>query len=295
MKKTILSAIFIMTVFSAQIFSSEKASTEKPTTENEYKISIDQFGIFNDRLDDSDKKTLEEGGIILRSISSMKKLCVKSKLSAKKNESLNESSGMISDLVVMPMSKKVKSGYIAEIINFRPYEGNEDLIERINEAMSDFLSYTDIPYYSEQTKKTYPLYKYAEVTDTQIEGNTMIIKEILEMDMFGRFHSEITVENHEDYFLYKLKNTDKLKYKGFITVVSPEEMCSIVAVFRIGGNWMIYAVGGANILRIPFVNARAEPAFTGRVKAFADFVFKKIDNTGKNVETSVDKKDASKT
>ena len=243
-------------------------------------MSIDWSGTFNERLSDSDKMTLENGGVVLRSVSSMKKLCVRS------------DAGLVSKLVVEPMSEKIKSGYIAEIINFRPYKGNEDLIERINEAMSDFLSYTDIQFFSERHQRYFPLYNYAEVTGTKVEGNKTTISEILEMSMFGRFHSEITVENNGDHFLYKLKNTDKLKFKGLITVIKPEGMCSVVAVFRTGENWMIYAVGGANIVRIPIVNMRAEPAFTSRVKAFADFVFKKIDKTGTLKESTVDKSDA---
>jgi len=279
--KRILKIFIILNILTNVLnLNAQKKSCQNDCSIDIDKLVIDDLPLFNQKLKDKEKETLSKGGVLLRSVSSLKKLCV------------NRNSK--TDLAINPMSKKIKSGYIAEIINFRPFNGNEDLIEQINAAMSDFLSYTDIPYYSEQHKRYFPLYNYAEVTSITSNGNTTTINEILEMDMFGRFHSQIDIETYDDYFLYKLKNTDKLKFHNFITVAKPEEMSSIVAVFRIDDYWMIYAVGGANIVRIPIINMRAEPAFTGRVKAFADFVFKKIDKTGKDIESKVDKSDAIK-
>ncbi len=243
-------------------------------------LGIDFDSMFNGRLKESDREILDSGGVVLRSVSSMKKLCVKDTEDTR--------------LVTEPLRNILKSGYIAEIINFRPYEGNEDLVERIDEAMSDFLSYTEIPYWSEHEQAWFPLYNYAEVTETREQDGVKTIFETLEMDMFGRFHSRIDIENRGDTFVYRLRNTDKLKYKGIFTVIRPEKMQSVVAVFRLGKNWAIYAVGGANVIRPPFISERVEPAFTGRVKAFADFVFSRIDSSGGKVESAMDKSDASR-
>lgn len=243
-----------------------------------FRVGDGAMSLFNGRLGESERETVRSGGTLLRSVSSMKKLCVR-----------NE--GMPS-LVIGPMSKKVRSGFIAEIINFRPYEGNEDLIERINDAMSDFLAYTEIPYWSEHAQKWFPLYDSAEVLSVTTEGDVTTIDEMLEIDMFGKFRSRITVENYGTHFIYRLKNLDKLKYHGWLPVIDREELCSVIAVFRIDDCWMIYAIGGANALRIPFVKGRAEPAFIGRVKAFADYTFRKIDRTGEAAESALDRKDA---
>lgn len=245
-------------------------------------IDIDSTGIFNEKITAHEKEILESGETLLRSISALKKVCV------------NNTSQ--TNIVLDSMSEKIKSGYIAEIINFRKYNGNEDLIERINEIMSDFLSYTDIQFYSEYAEAYFPLYDYAEVIEqsSSKDGKTMTIKEILGMDMFGRFKSQIDVENHGEYFLYKLKNIDKLKYHNFITVVKPEKMCSTVAVFKVQDCWCIYAVGGVDVVRLPFLNYRAEPAFINRVKAFVDFVFLKLDKSGNAKESELDKSDAKK-
>ncbi|MBR1616324.1 MAG: hypothetical protein IJ673_12740, partial [Treponema sp.] len=54
------------------------------------RMKIDWSATFNERLSDSDKATLENGGVVLRSVSSMKKLCVK------------KDAGMVSKLVVEP-------------------------------------------------------------------------------------------------------------------------------------------------------------------------------------------------
>ncbi len=218
--------------------------------------------LFNEKAKKNDIEKLEKDSTILRSISSIKKIIMKETPKSK--------------LVIDPM-RRCKSGYMVEIINVRPCEGNEDLIDRINVAVSDVLSYEEIPYYSERHKKWFSLYDSAELVKSETNDNTTIIVEKLKMGGFGDFETEITIQNFGDYFVYRMRNLEKLKYKGVFTVCDPGEMDSVIAVYRDGENWVIYAIGGANIMRVPIVSFAIEPEFTGRVKAFSDFVFAKIE------------------
>lgn len=242
------------------------------------KIDALSLGMFNERLTDEDRRVVESGGVLLRSVSSMKKLCA-----AETEETMR---------VIGPMRNGVKSGYIAEIVNVRPYKGNEDLIERINAAMGDFLSFTEIKFRSEKDGNLYPLYRSAELLSSEERDGVLTIEERLTMDMLGTFRSRITVESRGTHFIYTLENLDKIKYKRIFTVCSPGELRSVVEVFRKGDWWVVYAVGGADAIRPPFFGSLIEPEFICRVRAFADFVFSAIDSEGRKVESSLDRRDA---
>ncbi|WP_191014664.1 DUF6675 family protein [Treponema zioleckii] len=222
--------------------------------------------LFNEKAKKTDIEKLEKENTILRSIGSIKKIIMKETPKSK--------------LVIEPM-RRCKSGYMVEIINVRPYEGNEDLIERINVAVSDVLSYEEIPFYDARNKNWEPLYDSAELVSSNTVGNKTVIIEKLTMKGFGDFKTEITLQNFGEYFVYRMRNLEKLKYKGFFTVCDPGEMDSVIAVYRDGDNWVVYAIGGANIMRVPIVSFAIEPEFTGRVKAFSDFVFAKIEKLQK--------------
>ncbi len=58
------------------LFAESVKTPEEISNTEEFRIDIDSTAIFNDRLKDSDKEILSTGGVLLRSVSSMKKLCV---------------------------------------------------------------------------------------------------------------------------------------------------------------------------------------------------------------------------
>lgn len=259
-------SFFLAFFFSSAIFAQNQ------------KIDVDSLALFNERLKESDKETLENGGVLVRSISSMKKLCAR-----ETEETLR---------VINPMKDGVKSGYIAEIWNIRPYKGNEDLIERINDAMGNFLSFTEIKFRSEKDGQLYPLYRAAELLSSEEKDGILTLEERLTMDLLGTFRSKIAVENYGTHFIYRLENLDKIKYRRFFTVCKKGELRSVVEVFKKGDWWVIFALGGADAIRPPFFGSMIEPEFICRVRAFADFVFSAIDSEGKTVKSALDRSDA---
>ena len=79
-----------------------------------------QAEIFNSKLSSDEKQKLETGEVLIRNINSMKDVCVKQ----------NDSSSRI-----LATMKKLDPSFVAEVIQIRPVEGNENLIEEIDSAL----------------------------------------------------------------------------------------------------------------------------------------------------------------
>lgn len=219
---------------------------------------------FNKNLTDAERATLGSGKVLIKSISSVKKASV---------DRTPETEQVIDAM------KKLGPTYIAEIIQVRPYEGNENLVENINAVLSDVSQYVGIPYYSERTGEWYELYSSAETTGKKVSGNKTTLSTILEMSVFGKFRSQIDIEKRDTNYFYMMKNLDKLRYHDKFNAVGKEKMQSVITVFRDGDKWILYAIGGADVLKIPFmsgINERVEVSFMNRIKTFCNYIFEKI-------------------
>lgn len=218
---------------------------------------------FNKKLSDSERQTIAGGEVLIRNISSMKDICM---------EKTDSTERIISTM------EKLDPAFAAEIIQVRPYKGNEDLKENINNALLNIEDYVGIPYFSERTQEWYELYSSAQI-DSIAESEDKKTKSIdctLEMSLFGKFKSEITVEDNDSFYYYELKNKDKLVYHGKFTAVKPEKMVSCITLFRDGDNWILYAIGGVDVPKIWFLKDRIETSFMNRIKTFCNFIFQKI-------------------
>lgn len=216
---------------------------------------------FNSRLSSSEKAKLENGEVLIRNIDSMKDICME------ENESTSK---------IIRTMKKLDPAFVAEVIQVRPYKGNEDLKEKINSSLENISDYVGIPYYSERTEKWYELYSSAQITGDKTEGSVRTIDCILEMSLFGKFRSMIKIEENENFYYYELKNLDKLVYHEKFTAVKPEKMYSCITLFRDGDNWVLYAIGGVDCPKIWFLKERIETSFMNRIKTFCNFIFSKI-------------------
>ena len=96
------------------------------------------------------------------------------------------------------------------------------------------------------------------------------------MKPFGYYTSETRIENRGNYYFFTMKNTQKLRYYDKFDAVGNEDMQAAIAVFRSGESWVIYALGGAKIIDLPFLVKRAETSFTNRIKSFAEAIFQKL-------------------
>lgn len=108
---------------------------------------------------------------MIRNINFRKNICLKENLFPMADELIQ----LINDL---------NPKYLAEIIQVKPYKGNEDLPQRLEELLINIPEYAGIPYYSQRAEAWYDLYESAEITDVIVENNVKTIKATLKMEPF---------------------------------------------------------------------------------------------------------------
>ncbi len=219
---------------------------------------------FNSRLSDSEKKQLAEGKVLIRNIDYASKMCLESD-----NAGAQKILGDIAGL---------RPSYLAEVIQIRPYAGNEDLPQRLVEQLMNIKDYVGIPYYSEQGDKWYDLYSSASIVSDAVrpDGTARDVKADLIMEPFGMIHTTIELYNTPDYVYYVSTNDNELWYFDKFKSINSKKMKSAILLFRDGDNWVLYGAGGVNAIKIPFLEKRIETSFINRIKTFCNYMFDKI-------------------
>ena len=217
--------------------------------------------VFNSRLTAEEAEKLNKGEVLIRNIGKMKKICVVEREETKK---------------VIDTMKELDPNYTAEIIQVRPYKGNENLRELIKSALLNISDYAGIPYFSERKQKWYDLYDSATITEQFRSRNKLNIKADLEMDPFGVIKADIHVEENENYLYYDMVNLNTLRYHDRFNAVKANKMQSAITVFRDGDNWVLYAIGGVDTFKIFFFEERVEVSFINRIKSFCSYIFEKF-------------------
>lgn len=226
-------------------------------------LTVNAEEMFNKNLSSSERKTLEEGKTVIRNTGKYKKICINSSASPVVARGLK-------------VLKKLDPNYLAEIIQKYPYEGNEDLLDKIDEVIKDVPSYVGIPYWSVQHERYFDLYSSATVKSTTTMDDKTIIRADLKMNPFGIIDTRMEIDKTENTYYYESTNLNTLKYSGF-NCVSEKDMKSIIMVFRSGDEWILYAAGGVDALSLPFFSSRIETSFMNRIKTFCSYCFSRID------------------
>ena len=217
---------------------------------------------FNKNLPEKDLKKLEEGEVVIRSIDKYNNMSIES-----------DNSGVIK---LREKVRKLGPNYLAEVIQIKPYKGNEDLPEKLYKALSNIPDYKGIPYWSERHQTYFDLYDEAEIIQRIGEGTSVEkILAKLNMEPFGEIYAPIVIEKNSDYILYVSTNNNGMKFKG-VTCVKKGNMQSDIILFRDGDNWVLYGVGGVNAIKVWFLQDRIETSFIGRIKSFCNFFFTKF-------------------
>ncbi|MCR5724463.1 MAG: hypothetical protein K6G80_05180 [Treponema sp.] len=216
---------------------------------------------FNRKLSSDERSRLEKGEVVIRNIDKMKHICVNETDATRK---------------IIKTMKDLNPNYTAEIIQVRPYKGNEDLLSVIKSSLLNISDYTGIPYWSVRVQKWYELYDSATITKQETSGNETTVLADLEMSPFGIIHATIHLEEGKDSLYYDMTNQNKLRYHDKFDVIKPENMKSAISVFRDGDNWVLYAIGGVNTYKVFFLEDRVETSFINRIKTFCNFIFSKI-------------------
>lgn len=226
-------------------------------------ISIPVFSLpFNSLLSQKEKDDLLNGQVLIRNIDKYKNMCI---------EGSNPGIQKLREIV-----DEQNPNYLAEVIQVKPYEGNENLQEVVRSALENISDYAGIPYWSERHQRYWDLYSSAVVVgSSQINETTKQINADLYMEPFGLIHSPILIEQTDDFLLYNTTNNNNLKFEGF-TVVKKQNMKSLILLFRYEDKWILYGVGGVKALKVSFLEQRIETSFINRIKTFCNFIFTKI-------------------
>lgn len=217
-----------------------------------------QENLYGKILSDSEKTSLESGETIIKSLKNYKNFSI-----------ISDNPGVKQ---IQSDTKKLKPAYLAEVIKIVPYEGNENIITKINEQLINVKEYVGIPYYSEHNDIWVDLYASCNIISENIEDNTSKIVADLYMEPFGDITTEVETNIYEDYYVYASQNLSTIKYSGF-TAVSKNEMKSLICVFRNGDNWILYGIGAVDAPDVFFMHDRIELSFMNRIKTFCKHIF----------------------
>ncbi len=218
---------------------------------------------FNEKLTEDELNTLSTGQVLIKNINNKKNICLKENLFSSADELLT----IMDDL---------NPKYLAEIIQIKPYEGNEDLPKKLETILNNIPEYAGIPYYSERHEHWYDLYDSAEITETFIENNVQTIKATLKMQPFDTVYETITLTSDENTVFYTAQNENKLRYLDKFDCIWPQKMKICILLFKDGDNWILYGIGGVNAPRIPFFTERIQTSFINRINTFCSFIFDKL-------------------
>ena len=219
---------------------------------------------FNSKISEQELSDLENGKVVIRNIDYSKHMCL---------ESDEENAVLLKNYI-----KKLSPKYIAEVIQVRPYLGNEDLPEKLEKLLLNVPDYAGIPYWSERNERFYDLYSSAVITDIQSTTNQINIKADLDMLPFGIVKESINIYKNTNSVLYFSENLNVLNYKGKFDCVGKNKMNLCILLFRENDNWILYGIGGVNAPRVFFLTERIETSFINRIKTFCNFIFNKLND-----------------
>ena len=218
---------------------------------------------FNSKLTADERNQISSGEILIKNINYEKFMCFKKGESELGDKLLAE----IRDLNPI---------YLAEVIQIKPYKGNEDLPQRLETLLNNVPEYAGIPYFSERGQQWYNLYDSAEIVESIDRVDGKDLKAELMMEPFDLVKEDISLWRSEDTILYTAVNTNKLRYLDKFDCVWPRKMKICILLIRDGDNWILYGIGGVNAPRVPFFTERIQTSFINRINTFCSFIFKKF-------------------
>lgn len=218
-------------------------------------------------LTQDDKGLLETGGVVLRAVGNV------SKISLTGGDSGAE--------VLLGELKLLKPTYLAEVIRTMPYEGNEDLPDKLVDILLELGNNVHIPYISSKGKEC-SLYRSATIKSNDVlEDGERVVKVDIVMPPVDVMDTKITVktveeEGEREYVRFTATNVDPLRFHN-IKVVGEKKTLSALLITNDGEKWTMYAICGANAIRLPFLEQSIRISFLNRIKGFCDYVVAKLD------------------
>ncbi|MCR5316686.1 MAG: hypothetical protein K6E22_00520 [Treponema sp.] len=171
--------------------------------------------------------------------------------------------------------KATSPTHFAEIMQVRPYKGNENLIAQLANLVTDIKSYRQIPYYTERHGAWAAMFTKAEVVSVSRGNLTSVYNAVFRMPPFAEFDAQVSTTQIGDTLYFATKNKGKIEYKIF-DAVKPEKMECGLVLFREGDYWILYGAGAVKTNGSPFVKKRVNRAFVNRIKDFSMYFIKKL-------------------
>ena len=220
--------------------------------------------LFNERLTGGEIIALRKGEVVCNSIG---------KLKYSRINNIPEFTQLVSAV------KKVNPNHLAEVIKILPYKNYRNLTEIISTMLRDEKSYTMAPYFIDGDGDVHYIFADARLETIDTKGGKEIITERFLMKPLDYFTGQIESKKLGNYFFYQMKNLNRVRYKSFISAIGKNKMIVVISIFRYGDNWIIYALGGVDIIKLPFIDKRVDRAFYRRIRAFCLFTFERLEES----------------
>lgn len=220
---------------------------------------------FNSNVSEEELESALNGEILVRNISSYKKISLESD-----NPDINN---CLYDL------KELNPKYFVEVIHIRKALPEDKIVEKLFTVLSDVEKYTEIPYHSVRHNTVTPLYSYCEIlSESEKDNDVYAFTAAMTMPPFELYTADISIKtDRENFLLYNSKNIDDMECVGFVRV-KKDNLRSVVTVFQYDGYWIIYGIGAAKAPKVPLLTNRIETAFISRVRAFCGYAVKLLDS-----------------
>lgn len=173
--------------------------------------------------------------------------------------------------------KDLSPKYLVEIIKIKPYIGNEDLPEKLEQLLLNVNNYAGIPLWSVKWDRYFDLYSSVEIVNFNQNENDTDITAQFEMMPFGTVEQNIKITKSKDTILYFSENTKPISYREKMECIGKKKMDMSILLFRDEDNWILYGIGGVNAPQVPFLNERIETSFINRITTFCNFIFTEIE------------------
>jgi len=224
-------------------------------------FSADYLSCFNSNLSESQIEDLKNGKVVIRNLKSQKETCLMTR-----NIYANK---FIDEL------KSIHPTHIAEVIQVRPYKGNENIITELENLVTDIKSYRQIPYYTERQGAWAAMFTKSEVISCTHRNVTTTYNTIFRMPPFKEFEANVFTTRIGETLYFSTKNKGIIKYKIFEAVEEGKMECGLV-LFREGDYWILYGAGAVKTDVSFFIKKRVNTAFINRIKDFSMYFIKKM-------------------
>lgn len=226
--------------------------------------------MFNANLSEAELEQLLHGQIVIRFINTADKICVEDGFSPE------------TDAVIQTI-RATKPNYLAEVLWSIPVRENDNLTDLAESLFCDMNTFKEIPYYSEAFNRTEPLFTVAELISTDSARGTSQARFC--MEPFAPYTATLTMSKTDSAFVFIHSNNEKLKV-AIVKAVEKDTLKAGVALIQHEGNWIVYGAGGVKAPKPFFLKKTLEKSFNNRIKDFASFYIKKVQDAAPPAESN---------